>query len=183
MKHYIDENNVYLGGWDFEVPPNSREVPFPPEDARQLWLGDSWGPIPKDKPSLLQENNNAYSNATHALTADYPQLEKDTWPTQDEEVKSWVADPAGAVTPWIDRAATERNLDREEYLRRTLVKSKQFKVLSAFLTGRRQRYEDQIKAHQTPVCDYALTQDVVVELAQIANEGMSRPTEELGEVF
>ena len=126
-------------------------------------------------PAKLQANNAAYNAATTALTADYPQLEKDTWPTQNEEASAWVADPAGAATPWIDRAAAERGIDREEYIRRTLIKARQFKVMSAFLTGRRQRYEDQIKAGNDPVLDYALTPEVLAELQQISETIMTTP--------
>ena len=115
----------------------------------------------------IRENNRAYTEATVALTADYPQIEKDTWPTQNEQAAAWVADPENASTPWIDRAAAERGIDREEYLRRTLVKAEQFKILSAFLTGRRQRYEDQIKAGGDPVLDYELTPEVQQDLYQV----------------
>lgn len=120
-------------------------------------------------------NNTAYEAATKALTADYPQLEKDTWPTQNEQAAAWVAAPANAPTPWIDRAAAERGIDREEYLRRTLVKAEQFKILSAFLTGRRQRYEDQIKAGADPVLDYALTPEVQTALYQVSQTIMATP--------
>jgi len=131
----------------------------------------------------IEENNRAYDSATLSLTADYPQLEKDTWPTQNEQATAWVADPANAITPWIDRAAAERGIDREDYLRRTLVKAEQFKVMSAFLTGRRQRYEDQIKAGNAPVLDYALTPDVLAELQQITETIMSTPAAGLQEAL
>lgn len=124
-------------------------------------------------------NNAAYTAATAALTADYPQLEKDTWPTQNEQAAAWVADPVNASTPWIDRAAAERGIDREEYLRRTLVKAEQFKILSAFLTGRRQRYEDQIKAGGGAVLDYALTPEIMGELQQVAERIMATATADL----
>lgn len=62
------------------------------------------------KTSALAANNAAYSAATRAITADYPQLEKDTWPTQDKESKAWVADPDNAPTPWINRAADTRGI-------------------------------------------------------------------------
>lgn len=126
----------------------------------------------------LQANNAAYSAATVAITANYPQLEKDTWPTQDQEAAAWLVS-ADAQTPWIDRAAAERGIDREEYLRRTIVKSRQFKLLSSFLTGRRQKYEDQIKAGGDPVPDYALTPELLAELQQIAVTGMTASTESL----
>lgn len=140
----------------------------------------SWVADPRAK---LAANNAAYTEATDALTADYPQLEKDTWPTQNEEASAWVADPSGAATPWIDRAAAERGLDREEYIRRTLIKARQFKVMSAFLTGRRQRYEDQIKAGNNPVLDYALTPEVLIELQQITETIMSTPAAGLQEAL
>lgn len=133
--------------------------------------------------SRLSSNTTAYNEATMALTADYPQLEKDTWPTQNEEASAWVADPVGAATPWIDRAAAERGIEREEYIRRTLIKARQFKVMSAFLTGRRQRYEDQIKAGNDPVLDYALTPEVLAELQQITETIMSTPAAGLQEAL
>lgn len=120
-------------------------------------------------------NNTAYESATKALTADYPQLEKDTWPTQNEQAAAWVADPVNASTPWIDRAAAERGIDREEYLRRTLVKAEQFKILSAFLTGRRQKYEDEIKQGGDPVLDFQLTPTVLLDLQQVAQTIMETP--------
>lgn len=152
------------------------------------------GPLPSAEELLAAEykmarsqrlaaNNAAYTEATKALTADYPQLEKDTWPTQNEEASAWIADPAGAQTPWIDRAAAERGIDREEYIRRTLIKARQFKVMSAFLTGRRQRYEDQIKAGGDPVLDYALTPEVLAEMQQITETIMSTPAAGLQEAL
>ena len=129
--------------------------------------------------AMITRNNAAYESATAALTADYPQMEKDTWPTQNEQSAAWVADPEGASTPWIDRAASERGIDREEYLRRTLVKAEQFKILSAFLTGRRQRYEDQIKAGEDPALDYALTPEVQMALYQVSQTIMATATADM----
>lgn len=131
----------------------------------------------------IKANNASYNAATEALTANYPQLEKDTWPTQDAESRAWLADPVNASTPWIARAAAERGLDCEEYLRRTLVKAEQFKVISAFLTGRRQRYEDQIKGGGDPVLDYALTPSLLAELDQIASTIMTTPAAEIQEAL
>ena len=129
--------------------------------------------------ACITANNAAYEAATTALTADYPQLEKDTWPTQNEQAAAWVADPENASTPWIDRAAVERGIEREEYLRRTLVKAEQFKILSAFLTGRRQRYEDQIKAGSDPVLDYELTPEVQTALYQASQTIMTTAAADL----
>lgn len=98
---------------------------------------------------MLKMNNKAYEEAVQLHTSMYPQSEKDTWPTQDREIKAWVADPENAITSWIDAAALVRGIPREEYLQRTLIKTQQFEQLSAYLTGLRQRYEDLIKASTT----------------------------------
>jgi len=46
MKYYVSNDGRYLGGWDTNPPPGAIEVPSAPADARQLWLGDSWGEVP-----------------------------------------------------------------------------------------------------------------------------------------
>lgn len=129
----------------------------------------------------LKANNAAYSAATVAITADYPQLEKDTWPTQDKESKAWLVDPDNALTPWIDRAALTRGIDRVEYLRRTLAKAQQFEMVSSYLTGTRQKYEDQIKAGGDPVLDYAIPPSLYAEMQAKALLTMTAPTVDLKE--
>lgn len=133
--------------------------------------------------NALKANNDAYSSATRAITADYPQLEKDTWPTQDKESKGWVVDPDNAPTPWINRAADTRGIGREEYLRRTLAKAWQFEVISSYLTGTRQNYEDQIKAGGNPALDYAIPPSVYAELQAQSMQIMSTPTADLQGIF
>lgn len=132
---------------------------------------------------LLNKNNSAYTLATSSITADYPQLEKDTWPTQDKESKAWVADPGNAVTPWIDRASATRGIDREEYLRRTLSKAFQFEVISAHLTGTRQKYEDQIKAGGRPTLDYSIPPGLYAEMQTKAQSIMNTDAAELRELL
>lgn len=140
-------------------------------------------PTPEEiKAQRLAINNGAYETATRELTANYPQLEKDTWPTQDAESCAWLDDPA-APTPWIDRAAAVRGIDRDEYLRRTLLKARQFVIMSAWLTGRRQGYEDAIKAGSNPELDYQLPPAVWQELAALQQTVMSTPTEQLKEAL
>jgi hypothetical protein len=107
--------------------------------------------------AAVSRNNFAYNVATHLITADYPQLEKDTWPTQDKEIKAYQADPENALTPWIDTAATVRGLERIDYINRTIAKVALFEQVSAYLTGLRQKYEDQIKAATSVAAVEALT--------------------------
>lgn len=172
-----------------EFAPNIVMVAVPDGMAvRAGWLFDGAefsepAPPPADPGSLIQQNNEAYNRATAALTADYPQLEKDTWPTQNAEAEAWVADPVGALTPWIDRAAAERGLDREEYIRRTLIKARQFVIMSSFLTGRRQKYEDEIKAGGSPELDFTLTSAVLAELQQVAQTITITPAADMQEAL
>lgn len=99
----------------------------------------------KARTEALRANNEAYNLATLSITKDYPQLEKDTWPTQDKEIKAYKADNT-ASTPWIDTAAAVRGLTRADYIARTVSKIAMFEQASAYLTGLRQKYEDRIKA-------------------------------------
>lgn len=156
-----------------------------PLNRGDIWDGIKWvaGPVSPNPGSPLSENNAAYEKATLAITADYPQLEKDTWPTQDKESKAWVADPENALTPWIDRAAATRGIDRAEYLRRTLAKAQQFEMVSSYLTGTRQKYEDQIKAGSSPVLDYAIPASLYAEMQAQTLLIMNTPTTELQELF
>lgn len=48
MKFYVDDQGAYLGGWTSNPPAGAREVPSAPSDARQPWLGESWGEVPSD---------------------------------------------------------------------------------------------------------------------------------------
>lgn len=98
------------------------------------------------KLAAYSRNNSAYDRANSEVTKNYPQSEKDTWPTQDREIKAYQANPTGALTPWIDTAALHRGISRELYIEKTLAKITQFEQVSAYLTGRRQGFEDQIKA-------------------------------------
>ena len=53
MKFYVDEQGRYLGGWDANPPAGAIEVPYPPADARQPWLGDRWGAVPVEWPQAI----------------------------------------------------------------------------------------------------------------------------------
>lgn len=145
----------------------------------------SWAAIPAEEVRglLLASNNEAYNSATRAITSDYPQLEKDTWPTQDKESKAWVADPDNALTPWIDRAANTRGIERDEYLRRTLAKAWQFEVISSYLTGTRQKYEDQIKDGGTPSLDYSIPPEIYAEMQAQSLQIMTTPAADLQGLF
>lgn len=109
----------------------------------------------------VSTNNAEYEAAISAMTSDYPASEISTWERQRAEAVAWGLD-TNVATPWIDIAATARGLDRDEYLARTLAKVTAFASASAYLTGRRQGIDDQLRAATTAeqlaavVIDYTL---------------------------
>ncbi len=103
---------------------------------------------PHEKALKLREINERYDEAIAALTAGYPKSEIDTWEVQRNEVLAWQANPQ-ATTPWIDTASATRGVPREVYLQRTLAKTLAFSQASAYFTGLRQKYEDQVKQSVT----------------------------------
>lgn len=53
-KYFVNADGVYIGGFDGAEPPaNSVEVPDAPIDARQMWTGGVWGPVPIGTPDRV----------------------------------------------------------------------------------------------------------------------------------
>ena len=53
-KYYIDQGGQFIGSYDGAAPPEGAiEVPYPPDDARQPWTGEGWGPIPTQVPESI----------------------------------------------------------------------------------------------------------------------------------
>ena len=119
------------------------------EDGRtiQSWVVEA-PTVEMRKAVLTQLNNAQYSASIDQLTFDYPAAEIATWERQRAEAVAWGVNSA-AATPWIDLAATARGLDRDEYLARTLAKVIAFAGATAYLTGRRQGIDDQLRAATT----------------------------------
>lgn len=47
MKFYVDAEGNYVGAFEgIDPPEGSVEVPSAPADARQVWDGEEWGPVP-----------------------------------------------------------------------------------------------------------------------------------------
>lgn len=157
-----------VGGYETVLPTQcplterlEKAVPGTPEQIDGMWH-ETWliEPLTPDEVLQVEEaervnaghtlrqltarNNAAYESAIASLTADYPPSEIATWERQRAEVMAWAAD-SSAQTPWIDIAASARDIPRDEYLSRTFAKAARFAQASAHLTGLRQRYEAQIK--------------------------------------
>lgn len=53
-KFYADTDGRYLGGYDGAEPPaGAIEVPYAPDDARQVRVGQSWGAVPPEIPESV----------------------------------------------------------------------------------------------------------------------------------
>jgi hypothetical protein len=55
-RYFVDGTGKYVGGFDGAEPPaGSVEVPFAPDDARQVWDGTAWSAAPVDPRPLTVE--------------------------------------------------------------------------------------------------------------------------------
>ena len=104
--------------------------------------------LERAKTSKLAEINAAYEAATSALVSTYPQTELLTFDKQESEARAWTADNS-AETPLVDMLATGRQMAKAELVRRIIAKADAFTLASGYLTGQRQRFEDQLKAAET----------------------------------
>lgn len=100
------------------------------------------------KTEKLKEINDAYDNVVSSLVSDYPSSEILTFDKQEQEALAWSSDE-NADTPLIDALAKGRGIDKEELVSRILKKSDVFSVTIGYLTGLRQKYEDELKLAQT----------------------------------
>lgn len=108
------------------------------------WVFD----IDKGKASKLSEINSVYNSATSSLVATYPATEVLTFDKQEQEARTWDADNS-VSTPLIDALALGRGIDKAELVRRIIAKADAFAVATGYLTGQRQKYEDQLEAATT----------------------------------
>lgn len=72
MRHFADVTGRYLGGWDDFEPPNALEVPFAPDDARQVWHGSGWSPIIFSSEELRAERDRLLAESDWTQVADAP---------------------------------------------------------------------------------------------------------------
>lgn len=118
---------------------------------RDGWVLIADGDLPKpDQPLVTSDQlrtalTTEYERRMQAIAEGYPPSERESWPVQTSEAYALLAD-AQASTPWIDAAATARNIDRIELAQRIVTKDAMYRVFSGTLSGVRQRIEDEIDA-------------------------------------
>lgn len=93
----------------------------------------------------LADINAACEKTIAALQANYPASEVLSWPKQEAEACSYVADP-GAATPLLDALAEGRGIDKAELARRVILKADAFAKYSGSAIGKRQALEDALNA-------------------------------------
>lgn len=93
----------------------------------------------------MAQVNAEYTKRMGAIADDYPLHERESWPVQLQEARELQTNP-DAVTPWIDLCAAQRGLTREEFAGRIVTKDLAYRGVSGFLTGVRQKHEDEIGA-------------------------------------
>lgn len=89
--------------------------------------------------------NHDYVQAVHALVADTPPPERESWYKQEAEARAWAVN-SQSLTPYIDGLAAARGIPREYLLSRVLDKVALYEAAHAALTGKRQALEDALKA-------------------------------------
>ena len=93
----------------------------------------------------LHAINTACENAIAAIQAGCPVSEVLSWPKQEAEARSYVADP-GAATPLIDALAEARGINKAELARRVILKADAFAQYLGTVIGKRQGLEDALNA-------------------------------------
>lgn len=89
--------------------------------------------------------NAAYESEMAQLTAEYPDSEIQSWPTQEKEAREIMADP-NAQTLWLKGASSTRRISVENLAALIIQKADEFAPIHGALTGKRQALRDRINA-------------------------------------
>ena len=148
------EPGVYLiPGGAIDAKP-----PVVPEGKRAKWNGANFDlediPRPKSEPQPTPEDvkasalvaiNAASEKAIAAIQSGYPASEVLSWPKQEAEARSYIANPS-SPTPFLDALAKARGIDKAELARRVILKADAFAEYSGAVIGKRQGLEDVLNA-------------------------------------
>ena len=134
------------------------EPPIIPDGKRAKWNGAGFDledipqpepeplPTPDDpKASALSVINASCEQAISAIQSGYPVSEVLSWPKQEAEARSYVADPS-AHTPLLDALAEARGIDKADLAARVILKADAFAKYSGAAIGKRQALEDALNA-------------------------------------
>lgn len=96
----------------------------------------------------LDEINNEYNTAASLLVVTYPEIELLTFDKQEQEARAWLEDNS-IETPLVDALAEGRQIEKADLVNRIINKSDLFAIQTGYLTGQRQKYEDQLELATT----------------------------------
>lgn len=129
--------------------------------GRQLYFAPP-PTVDAQRPNKLFQINQQFEQAMQALVAQYPQLERESWPQQEKEARVWVdylnatsgtttaATTATApATPLLDALAQARGVTKDQLAKTIIAKADAFAAAAGALIGKRQALEDQINAATT----------------------------------
>ena len=154
--YIIDELTNRVAVFNSEPDENTKQIIKAKDyDVEKDWKGNYYikGYAPKQsvdeaKSEKLREINLGYDAATSSLVSTYPSTELLTFDKQEAEARAWQADNTTS-TPLVDALALGRGIDKAELVRRIIAKADAFALATGYLTGQRQRYEDQLEAATT----------------------------------
>lgn len=142
-----------------EVQEGMVEVDVPPEVAANPYIYGNYIDgqfvlsefgalsLADRKHNKTVEINQAYELEVFPLYQNYSPYERETWPVQILE--SWIIKSGStSPTPWIDNAADERGITREQLADKIAYMDTQYRIQSGRLTGKRQRLGDLINDAQ-----------------------------------
>jgi hypothetical protein len=93
----------------------------------------------------IEAINLNYSETIREMVKDTPDFERESWSKQEQEAKSYIADPL-SNTPYVDALSSSRGISREILLSKIIEKVTLYEYAHAYFTGLRQAKEDALKA-------------------------------------
>lgn len=97
------------------------------------------------KATQLASINADCESAIATITTSYPSSEVLSWPKQEAEARTYIADNA-AATPLLDALAQARGVAKADLAGRVIAKADAFSAMSGSLIGKRQALEDALMA-------------------------------------
>lgn len=154
--YIIDVNTNRLAVFSSEPPDETKKfINAKDYEVEQDWCGNYYikGYAPKEdiniiKSNKLSEINSKYNIATESLVSTYPSTELLTFDKQEQEARKWKEDNS-IETPLIDSLAEGREIEKSDLVDRIIAKADLFALQTGYLTGQRQKYEDQLELAST----------------------------------
>jgi len=109
-----------------------------------------------DTPMLLadvkaqkqMEIDQEFDAAIAQMTTGYPQMERESWATQEAEAEAYSSDPL-AATPMLTKLATARGLTVDVIAKRVITNAAGFKAAAGDILGRKQARSDALYSAAT----------------------------------